>query len=60
VALFLQGGKNYTDVKLVVLYRLILGTYMIFIRKNKFLLHSVYCLDTSKSVPQIVNATETE
>jgi len=32
-ALFQQGVKNYTDVKLVLLYRLITGTYMIFIRK---------------------------
>jgi len=59
-ALFLQGGKNYTDVKLVLLYRLIFGTYMIFIRKNNSFSHSIYCLDTSKHVLQIVTATETE
>jgi len=57
---FLQGVKNYTDVKLVLLYRLILGTYMIFTRKQNFLSPSVYCPDTSKRVPQIVTATETE
>jgi len=59
-AFFLQGVKNYTDVKLVLLYRLILGTYMIFTRKQNFLSPSVYCPDTSKRVPQIVTATETE
>ena len=59
-AFFLQGVKTCTDVKLVLLYRLILGTYMIFIRKNNFLSTSVYCPDTSKRVPQIVTATETE
>ena len=59
-AFFLQGVKNYTDVKLVLFYRLILETYMIFTRKQKFLSYSVYCPDTSKRVPQIVTATETE
>ena len=59
-AFFLQGVKTCTDVKLVLLYRLILGTYMIFTRKQKFLSCSVYCPDTSKRVPQIVTATETE
>jgi len=52
--------KHCTDVKLVLLYRLILGTYIIFVRKNNFLSPSVYCPDTSKRVPQIVTATEAE
>jgi len=59
-AFFAQGAKNYTDVKLDLLYRLIFGTYIIFIRENNFLSPSVYCPDTSKRVPQIVTATETE
>jgi len=36
--------------KLVLLYRLISGTYMIFVRENKVLSHSVYCLDTRTSL----------
>ena len=59
-AFFAQGAKNYTDVKLDLLYRLILWTYIIFVRKNNFLSPSVYCPDTSKRVPRIVTATETE
>jgi hypothetical protein len=71
-ALFSQGGKNYTDKKLVLLYRLILGTYIIFlyrlilgtyiifIRKNHFQELSVCCPDISKRVAQIVTATETQ
>ena len=57
---FWQGVKNYTDVKLVLLYRLILETHIIFVRKNNFLSPSVYCPDTSKRVPRIVTATGTE
>ena len=53
-AFFAQGAKNYTDVKLDLLYRLILGTYIIFVQENNFLLPSVYCPDTSKRVPPIV------
>ena len=59
-AFFAQGAKNYTDVKLDLLYRLILWTYIIFVRKNNFLSPSVYCPDTSKRVPWIVTTTETE
>jgi len=59
-AFFAQGAKNYTDVKLVLLYRLILETHIIFVRKNNFLSPSVYCPDTSKRVPRIVTATGTE
>jgi len=59
-AFFAQGAKNYTDVKLILFYRLILETYIIFVRKNNFLSPSVYCPDTSKRVLQIVTATETE
>jgi len=59
-AFFVQGAKNYTDVKLGLLHRLILGTYISFVRKNGFLSPSVYCPDSSKRVPQIVTATETE
>ena len=59
-ALFSQGGKNHTDVKLFLLYRLILGTYIIFIRKDNFQDLSICCPDTSKRVAQIVTATETQ
>jgi len=59
-AFFAQGAKNYTDVKLDLLYKLILWTYIIFVRENNFLSPSVDCPDTSKRVPQIVTATETE
>jgi len=59
-AFFTQGAKNYTEVRLDLLYRLILGTYIIIVRENNFLSPSVYCPDTSKRVPQIVTATETE
>ena len=60
VAFFAQGAKNYTGVKFILLYRLILGTYITFVRKNDFLSPSVYCPDNSKRVPQIVTATETD
>jgi len=35
-------------------------TYIIFEWKNNFLSPSVFCPDTSKRVPQIMTATETE
>ena len=59
-AFFTHGAKNYTGIKLVLPYRLILGTHVIFVRKNYFLFPSVYCPDTFKRVPQIVTANETE
>ena len=51
---FWQGVKNYTDVKLVLLYRLKSGTYLIFVQKDNFLSTSVCCPDTSKCIPRIV------
>jgi len=37
-----------------------LSSFTIFVRKNNFLSPSVYCPDTSKRIPQIVTATESE
>jgi len=48
------------DVDLALLYRLILETYMIFIRKNHLLRLSICCPDTSKRVLQIVTVTKIE
>ena len=45
-----QFVKNYTDVKLVLLYRIILET--LYDLKKNFLLASDHCPDTSRRIPQ--------
>jgi len=55
-----QVAKTHIGIKLILLYRLILGTHIIFVLKNNFLPPSDYCPDTSKRIPLIVTATETK